>query len=896
MTMNYSPISIFFLVFFLAVIIETCFAIDINSASNIILEYTQQSNASLLWGPYRSNLYFGVRPKGIPNSFMSGLIWYNIDDYTGLKKIRHACDQGDDMQGYGWEQYDPRSGGTQVFHDQKEQNVDLTTQFVKSKDGKSWALRVKGVPSNDNPNALTTIAFYAGIEGLRKGNKFELKDHSQYHSKKGIKGNIAFKGFSPELGEFEVTVTENGGPEALPNGYALKSFHPAAKAIETENSRHVSLHVPDDNMWKARDIYVTIIQDRTQKLYDKYKDDSTLPPWVACVLDPELHNMKGNLHFVQRTFRGEFEFDVLFNDVKSSEKIDSQNFAEYLETSLKTFEKKFNNAFTFQPPYSDQNKKNIRYKEFAQELFSNLIGGVGYFQGTSIVDRSYSSAYDEEDEGFWEDAEKQLKEGSENAAEEGPYELLTAVPSRPFFPRGFYWDEGFHLIPILEYDADLALEILKSWFSLIDDDGWIAREQILGLEARSKVPKEFQTQYPHYANPPTLLLLLSNILNKFQESQDELPESVFQNPLLHNHNRRPRSHTHHLHREKSDEKKRHKFDEVNPNENIDMVEGLGSGSLHISDTITNEDIVAGTAHWRSGELLKVYLKNIYPELKLHYDWFRRTQRGDIKEWGREAYSTREGYRWRGRTPNHCLTSGLDDYPRANTPHTGELHVDLISWIGMMTRSMKQLAEFLGNEEDASDYAEIETAIVHNINDLHWDPKSQTYCDATIDDFEENAFVCHKGYVSLFPFLLRLIPANSENDDKILAILDMIHDPNELWTKFGVRSLSISDEYYGKGENYWRGPIWVNINYMILDSLIYYHDTSSSEKIREKCSLIFKELRLNIVENVYGEWERTGYAWEQYDPVSGRGKGVKHFLGWTSLVVMIMSMPDSLEQI
>lgn len=32
-----------------------------------------------------------------------------------------------------------------------------------------------------------------------------------------------------------------------------------------------------------------------------------------------------------------------------------------------------------------------------------------------------------------------------------------------------------------------SLEILKDWISLIDDDGWVAREQILGEEARSKV-------------------------------------------------------------------------------------------------------------------------------------------------------------------------------------------------------------------------------------------------------------------------------------------------------------------------------------------------------------------------------------------------------------------------
>lgn len=32
-----------------------------------------------------------------------------------------------------------------------------------------------------------------------------------------------------------------------------------------------------------------------------------------------------------------------------------------------------------------------------------------------------------------------------------------------------------------------SLEILRDWVGLIDEDGWVAREQILGDEARSRV-------------------------------------------------------------------------------------------------------------------------------------------------------------------------------------------------------------------------------------------------------------------------------------------------------------------------------------------------------------------------------------------------------------------------
>jgi hypothetical protein len=48
-------------------------------------------------------------------------------------------------------------------------------------------------------------------------------------------------------------------------------------------------------------------------------------------------------------------------------------------------------------------------------------------------------------------------------------------------------DEGFHLLHIGAWDNALSLEILKDWINLVDEDGWVGREQILGEEARSRV-------------------------------------------------------------------------------------------------------------------------------------------------------------------------------------------------------------------------------------------------------------------------------------------------------------------------------------------------------------------------------------------------------------------------
>ena len=69
----------------------------------------------------------------------------------------------------------------------------------------------------------------------------------------------------------------------------------------------------------------------------------------------------------------------------------------------------------------------------------------------------------------------------------------------------------------------------------------------------------------------------------------------------------------------------------------------------------------------SFESFKVFLSEIYYNLKLHVDWYQRTQASDVEP---------HTFRWQGRTNEYCLPSGMDDYPRAPLLTTEEAHLDL----------------------------------------------------------------------------------------------------------------------------------------------------------------------------------------------------------------------------
>jgi len=396
--------------------------------------------------------------------------------------------------------------------------------------------------------------------------------------------------------------------------------------------------------------------------------------------------------------------------------------------------------------------------------------------------------------------------------------LLSYTPSRPFFPRGFLWDEGFHLLPVVDWDIDLAIEVVKSWLALMDEDGWIAREQILGPEATSRVPPQFRVQYPHYANPPTLIHLVPVILSKL----------TGQTPY--------RGHP--------------------------------------------------SQYMESPSKISALMGEIYPLFARHHAWFRRTQAGNLTGvYARpEGLLPGEGYRWRGRTPSLTLTSGLDDYPRADPPHPGELHIDALAWVATSAAAMRQVAEYLDQPSDAAMYAAQLEAARKNLDILHWDEGEKAYCDATIDKQGQFTRVCHLGYLSLMPLLLGLMDANHPN---LAHVLDLLSNPSRLWSPYGLRSLSKQDAKYGKEENYWRGAIWMNLNVLAALRLADLGEKEGPEQGRARRLAL--ELRENAIRTVYDSWAETGFVWEQYSDTTGKGQRSRAFTGWTACVLLLMGM-------
>lgn len=721
------------------------------------------------WGSYRPGVYFGMKTRS-SKDMVTGLMWF-LPKYVdqGSLGLRHWCEQGDNLRQFGWNKHDGRNFGVQTLLDRA--GVELETSFVKLAGGDrggDWTNRIS-VGGDKAKGTEVSLLYYVALE---EGADAQLDPEFESGGEMG-----AVKGKSSTLGGWRLWWEPSegvGGPGA--------QFH---LATNTQGLQAIT-----DTVMRA----FRLFNGRTIGL------ESSL----------QKKDKETNLVVVQVTGTVPFSLDIVFESDSNVDREVSLVGTEYtksLSQWVDTFDIRFEKTFLLS--HKGFNSSAVK---FAQSALSNMVGGIGYFHGSSLVKSKFNTM----PVPYWE----------------AP--LYTGVPSRSFFPRGFLWDEGFHNLLISRWDRDISADILAHWVDLMNTEGWIPREQILGKEARAKVPDEFVVQHNRNANPPTLLLTLHRIV---QELSDDMNS------------------------------------------------------------------------W-----YRDYLRRMWPRLVTWYGWFNTTQVG----------SSRGSYRWRGRNASairelnpKTLTSGLDDYPRASHPSVDERHVDLRCWMALASQLMADIGRLLGRK-DAKKFEDTAGFLSDNelLDKTHWSVSHQAYMDwgfhtddvslvrpkppphvhpnqvskdkiRQVNSEPQLGFVNAYGYISLFPFILQLL---KPDNPKLGAILTSMTNPDLLYTPYGLRSLSATSPLYMKKNTehdapYWRGPIWININFLAIRALHYYSKVPGPHQ--ELAGEVYNKLRNGVVNNVMKEYYRTGYVWEQYNDKTGEGQGCKPFTGWSALTVLIM---------
>ncbi|KAK8485543.1 hypothetical protein V6N13_090462 [Hibiscus sabdariffa] len=746
-----------------------------------LAQFQGEHKESLYWGTYRPQVYFGIRAR-TPRSLVAGLMWIGVKD--GRYFIRHVCQDSDELSTYGWTSHNGRDFGHQVLVDQ---DMTLSTSFLKHKEdgsgyGGDWAVRinVQSQGWNDEVQKNGHLFFYLADED---GNALSLgRDILDIHE-----DSLLASGLRTDIGEWQLHLKSKADLEVHYSGLRTPHIHNLSDLVQ-EN------------------LASQLIRFNRLQLPDFYESSS-------------------NILVFQISGRIPLETDIVFvSGTGKNSRVEGRinnlagvSLTNQLNKKQREFDAKFENCFQ---PADKLDSNSIHVGKAA---IGNMLGGIGYFYGQSKISVPKNSNVKSHDDFllYW------------------PAELYTAVPSRPFFPRGFLWDEGFHQLLIWRWDLHISLDIVGHWLDLINIDGWIPREQILGAEALSKVPAEFVLQHSSNGNPPTLFLVLRDLVNGIKKKKFTASES--------------------------------------------------------------NEIIS-------------FLQRAFVRLEAWFQWYNTTQSG--KDIGSYYWHGRDNLTIRELNPK-TLSSGLDDYPRASHPTEDERHLDLRCWMLLAADCMVSIAELVGKEYKlGKDYVSTSKLLsdFNTLNEMHFDHASGTYFDfgnhtekvrlswkevirnnyvnrelvREVLERPELKLVPHVGYVSLFPFITRIIPSESWILEKQL---ELISNRSVLWTNYGLCSLAKSSSLYMKRNTehdapYWRGPIWMNINYMILSSLRYY--SLENGPYRDKARTIYEELRQNLIRNVVENYHNTGYLWEQYDQKQGKGKGARVFTGWTALVLLIMA--------
>ena len=101
--------------------------------------------------------------------------------------------------------------------------------------------------------------------------------------------------------------------------------------------------------------------------------------------------------------------------------------------------------------------------------------------------------------------------------------------------------------------------------------------------------------------------------------------------------------------------------------------------------------------------------------------------------------------------------------------------------------------------------------------------------------------------------------------------------------YGIRSLVKNDLLYHTGDDYWRGNIWIQMNYLTLRWLYKYYN-----EVNENAEKIYEKVRSGVIKAVYNSWVKTHTFYENYNDITGIGVMNNPFNGWTSTILLITS--------
>ncbi|MCC5788229.1 MAG: flagellar biosynthesis protein FlgM [Opitutales bacterium] len=264
-----------------------------------------------------------------------------------------------------------------------------------------------------------------------------------------------------------------------------------------------------------------------------------------------------------------------------------------------------------------------------------------------------------------------------------------------------------------------------------------------------------------------------------------------------------------------------------------------------------------------------WIETLYPKLSAYLEWdmaHRDQDGGGLLEWDIEGNP-------------HCRSgeSGMDNSPRFDDATQMDA-VDFNAFLALECEIMAGFATELKRGDEAVKWSSRHAHLCQLIRERLWSESDGFFVDCDLDKGAPSSILANSGFLPLI--------CGAATPEQAEKLVEHLQNPRTFGTPFPVPSVAaFQAESYGK--DMWRGPVWINLNWLIAFGLDRYSFNEVATKLREQT---MQEIELYC--------EAFGCLFEFYDalqedappqllrkgkcaPEEGPYKQVFHDFGWTA---------------
>jgi len=171
--------------------------------------------------------------------------------------------------------------------------------------------------------------------------------------------------------------------------------------------------------------------------------------------------------------------------------------------------------------------------------------------------------------------------------------------------------------------------------------------------------------------------------------------------------------------------------------------------------------------------------------------------------------------------NHPFSSGLDDSPLWDEGMPVE-SPDLNTYLCLQMEALGQMAARLGKADEAA----------------MWEKRSEALLRRMLQDFYDSeaglfwATKDHQPIHVVTPFNLLPLWTGKLPEEVADRLIDHLTDPEEFWTDYPIPTVAQNDAKYDS-QRMWRGPTWINVNYIFVEALARSGRPKLAEELRDR---------------------------------------------------------------